>query len=306
MDKMHKTHWIIIIVALLGISTGLSGCGSPNPQPEFLTPIPTLAPASAVTLNPALQQVAGSGVLVSAGMGQGNAALGAAVFMKNCTICHGLQGEGVSAPALRNDAFIQDSDDDAVFNTIADGRSGTRMPAWILGNGGPLDDAQISDVVAFLHTLQKISPLPSATPGPPEPTEAPPEPNAPPEEPARPSNPGDAGQAASMVGDAAKGETEFGQFCAACHGPEGREEVGIANPGSDDGTVPPLNPLDPTLIDSDPKVFAFNLDLFIEHGSIPSGPAPWIMMPSFGDSKLLSDQQIADLIAYLMQLNGGG
>jgi mono/diheme cytochrome c family protein len=303
MNKMYTMHWKLFILVLIGVCFGICGC-NPNPQPEYLTPIPTLAPASAATLNPALQQVSAPGSLVSAGMGQGNAAIGAAVFLKHCTVCHGVQGEGVDAPALRNDQYVQTSGDDSVFGTIADGRSGTRMPAWFLNNGGPLDDAQISNVVAYLHTLQNVSPLPSATPGPIQPTEAPPAANEPPPEPARPSNPGDAGPAAAMTGDATKGEAEFGQFCSACHGPQGREDVGVPNPGSDDEIVPPLNPIDPTLVDPDPKVFSVNLDLFLEHGSVPSGPAPLIMMPSFGDSKLLGDQQIADIIAYLMGLNG--
>ncbi len=299
---MQKKRWLIGILALL-MCIGLAACGSPNPQPEGLTPIPTLAPASVATLNPALQQASGSGVPVSAGMGQGNAALGAAEYMKHCTTCHGLQGQGVDAPALRNNQYIQTGGDDSVFSTIADGRSGTRMPAWVLANGGPLDDSQISNVVAYLHTLQNVSSLPAATPLPPEPTEAPPPADAPTPEPARPSNPGDPGPAASLQGDTAKGQGEFGEFCAACHGPQGREEVGIPNPGSGDGVVPPLNPLDPTLIDSDPSIYAINLDLFIEHGSVPEGPAPLIMMPNFGDSSLLSDQQIADLIAYVISLN---
>ncbi len=300
---MQRNHWVILILfVILGLA--MTACGSPNPQPEGLTPIPTLAPASSVTLNPSLQGSSGAGIPVSAGMGQGNSALGAAVYMKHCTTCHGLEGQGVDGPALRNNQYVQTAGDDSVFSTIADGRSGTRMPAWALVNGGPLNDGQISDAVAYLHTLQNVSTLPTATPAPPEPTEPPPAANGPTPEPARPSNPGDPGPAASMKGEVIRGEAAFGQFCAACHGPEGREEVGIPNPGSSDGVVPPLNPIDPTLVSSDPGVFAINLDLFIEHGSIPEGPAPLIMMPNFGESKLLDDQQIADLIAYLMNLNG--
>ena len=94
----------------------------------------------------------------------------------------------------------------------------------------------------------------------------------------------------------------FGPYCASCHGPEG--VMGIPNPGSDDGSVPALNPIDPTIASSDPGVFAVNVDLFIEHGSIPEGPNPLIMMPSFGDDGMLTDQQIADLIAYVMYING--
>jgi hypothetical protein len=81
--------------------------------------------------------------------------------------------------------------------------------------------------------------------------------------------------------------------------------MGVPNPGSDDGSVPDLNPIDPTLTNTDPKIFAQNVDLFIEHGSVPSGPGPMIMMPYFGDNKLLTPQQIADVIAYLFSLNPG-
>jgi mono/diheme cytochrome c family protein len=78
---------------------------------------------------------------------------------------------------------------------------------------------------------------------------------------------------------------------------------GVANPGSTDGTVPPLNPIDGTLIDPDPKVYATNLDLFLEHGSTPEGPSPKQTMPAWGDDKKLTAQQIADVIAYLISLN---
>lgn len=120
-------------------------------------------------------------------------------------------------------------------------------------------------------------------------------------EPARPSNAGGAGQAVSLTGDPAKGKDIFASNCVACHGPEGAK--GIDNPGSDDGTVPTLNPIDETIIDANAKTYATNLDLFVEHGSTPSGKSPAVSMPSFGDSKTLTPQQIADVIAYVMSLN---
>jgi hypothetical protein len=177
------------------------------------------------------------------------------------------------------------------------------MPAWLQANGGSLTEAQITSVMAYLHTLQGVSALPTATPMPPAPTEEPPAPGAPTPEPAQPSNPGGPGPAGAMAGDVTRGRVEFGLYCAPCHGPEGMEEVGVPNPGSDDGIVPELNPIDPTLVNADSKIFAANLDLFIEHGSVPEGPSPLIMMPSFGDSKMLTEQQIADLIAYIISLN---
>jgi mono/diheme cytochrome c family protein len=233
---------------------------------------------------------------------QGNAAMGAPAYLENCTPCHGIEGQGVDAPALRNNPFVQSAGDQAVSETIADGRPHTEMPAWLQSKGGPLTDQQITDVVAYLHTLQGVSQLPTATPMPPEPTETPLPPGAPTPEPARPSEPGGPGPAIGLTGNITDGETDFGLFCAQCHGPQGVQ--GIPNPGSDDGSVPPLNPIDPTIANQNPQIFTTNVDLFIEHGSVPEGPSPLILMPSFGNSRMLSDQQIADLIAYVMYLNG--
>jgi mono/diheme cytochrome c family protein len=89
--------------------------------------------------------------------------------------------------------------------------------------------------------------------------------------------------------------------CASCHGDQGKGNV--QNPGSSDGTVPPLNPIDPLLTSKDYKTFATNIDLFIEHGSTPDGPSPQLTMPAWGDEQRLSPQQIADVIAYVIGLN---
>jgi mono/diheme cytochrome c family protein len=122
---------------------------------------------------------------------------------------------------------------------------------------------------------------------------------------ARPSNPGGPGQAATMTGDATKGADTFKTTCVPCHGDQGKG--GIANAGSRDGTVPALNPIDPTLKNSDAKTFAYNLDLFLEHGSTPEeaaeGTKPALSMPAFGDQKMLQPQDIANVIAYVISLN---
>lgn len=120
---------------------------------------------------------------------------------------------------------------------------------------------------------------------------------------ARPSNPGPPGDAATLSGHAKAGAKLFVVNCQPCHGAKGKG--GIPNPGSADGSVPPLNPIDPTLLSKDPKLFAVNVDLFIEHGSTPEGPKPAITMPAWGADKRLTQQQIADLIAYLRSLNPG-
>lgn len=298
---MSTRNWIIIVAAL-SLAVLLSVC-NPNPQPEGLTPIPTLAPAEMPTLIPALQ--ASPEVVTAPGpavAGQMNAALGAPIYLENCSLCHGIEGQGVEAPPLRNNQFVQTGALQDVYVTIANGRFNEEiMPAWLQADGGPLTDAEIYNVIAYIRTLQGVAPLPPSTPIPPEPTATPLPPSAPTPEPARPSNPGEPGPAAALTDDIARGQSEFGLYCAACHGPEGVQ--GIPNPGSDDGSVPVLNPIDPTIANPDPKIFAANVDLFVEYGSVPEGLSPEILMPSFGDSKMLTEQQIADLIAYVMHLN---
>jgi mono/diheme cytochrome c family protein len=117
----------------------------------------------------------------------------------------------------------------------------------------------------------------------------------------KPSNPGGPGEAVNLTGNATAGVAVFKEKCVECHGEEGK--VGIANPGSTDGTVPSLNPIDEGLIDKDLKVYAQNLDLFLEHGSTPEGDNPVKKMTAFGDNKELTPQQIADVIAYVISLN---
>ncbi len=121
------------------------------------------------------------------------------------------------------------------------------------------------------------------------------------EEVARPSNPGGPGQAVNLTGNADSGQKIFAANCAVCHNAEGKG--GIPNDGSADGTVPSLNPIDPTLKSSDYATFATNLDLFLEHGSTPEGNNPTFSMPAWGDKSLLTPQQIADVIAYVISLN---
>ena len=113
-------------------------------------------------------------------------------------------------------------------------------------------------------------------------------------------NPGGPGEAINLTGDPAAGAGVF-EKCAGCHGSEGKG--GQSNPGSDAGKIPALNPVNPALKSADAKAFATNLDLFIEHGGTPTGSNPTRSMPAFGDKKMLTPQQIADVIAYVISLN---
>jgi mono/diheme cytochrome c family protein len=297
---MSTQKWVAI-TAILTVALWTGASSSPNPWPD-LTAIPTLSQAKQGELVPALQGSESTSTPTPAGAGQGNAALGAPIYQLRCSHCHGIEGQGVIGPRLRDNLYVQTASKEELFVMIAEGPPGTIMPAWLQSEGGPLTDTEIGNMTAYLRTLRGTLSLPTFVPPAPELEPTPPPAGAPTPEPARPSMPGDTGSGATMVGDAARGQPDFGLYCATCHGPQG--VLGISNPGSDDESVPELNPIDFTIASSDPKVFAVNVDLFVEHGSIPEGPNPLIMMPSFGDSTMLTDQQIADLIAYVMMLNG--
>jgi mono/diheme cytochrome c family protein len=118
---------------------------------------------------------------------------------------------------------------------------------------------------------------------------------------ARPSNPGGPGEAVNLTGEATAGKEIYLTYCQVCHGPEGKG--GVANPGTDDETVPELNPIDSTLLSPDSRTSITNLDLFMEHGSTPAGKDPTLVMPAWGDNQTLQPQQIVDVIAYIISLN---
>ncbi len=173
------------------------------------------------------------------------------------------------------------------------------MPPW--GDKKLLTPQQIADVISYVISLNPVSASATGTPSGASVTATPVSASAPTEEIARPSNPGGPGAALNLTGNAISGAQIFAANCQICHASQGKG--GNPNPGSDDGTIPPLNPIDPTIANADPKVFAYNVDLFVEHGSTPDGTNPTYSMPAWGDKKVLTPQQIADVIAYVISLN---
>ena len=296
---------------LPGPAAGSPAMGSialPPAAPARLMPVSyvlqaaTLPPTATVATTGSAAQSATAPPTATVAITASDAALGAPLFLENCSPCHGIEGQGISGPALRNNPIIMPAADQALFIMVAGGLENGKMPAWLQSNGGPLTSDQISETIAYLHTLQGVVPLPTASPTPPPPTATPLPAGAPTSGPSVPSEPGGPGAAVALAGNAGLGQADFGLYCAACHGPEGVQ--GRPNPGSDDGVVPSLNPIDPTIANADLHVFAANQDVFIQHGSVPSGQAPLLMMPAFGDGNMLSQQQIADIMAYVMSLNG--
>jgi mono/diheme cytochrome c family protein len=123
---------------------------NPNPQPEGLTPVPTLAPGA--TLTPSLEATptpAGEAEASPAPAG-GDADNGAAIFAQDCAGCHGQNAEGGSVGPSLVSAELKAQSDDFFRQTILNGRAGTAMPAW----EGRLSAQDIEDVIAFLRSKQ--------------------------------------------------------------------------------------------------------------------------------------------------------
>jgi len=110
------------------------------------------------------------------------------------------------------------------------------------------------------------------------------------------------GKAASIIGSAERGAEVFRKNCSSCHGPEG--VTNVPNPGSQEGKVPNLNPIEREHYSADAEAFAGNIDKYIQHGAVPAGPNPAIRMPAFGDTSALTQQEIANVEAYILRLNG--
>jgi mono/diheme cytochrome c family protein len=142
-------HRTLITLAAVSAVMLLAAC-APNAPLPGATPIATFS-GPQPTLDPRL-----SAVNISAGGGSaGDASFGRALFERTCSACHGMEGEGLSAPSLKTSAFVMAASDQEVFATIAQGRVGKGMPAWSVAAGGLYTDSQIRDLVAYLRELQK-------------------------------------------------------------------------------------------------------------------------------------------------------
>ncbi|MBX2875193.1 MAG: c-type cytochrome [Saprospiraceae bacterium] len=78
----------------------------------------------------------------------GDVALGATLYAKHCTTCHGEDGEGITAPALGNAMLLATATDDFLRYAIAEGRDSTPMVAF----KDSLSKAEIEGLTAFLRS----------------------------------------------------------------------------------------------------------------------------------------------------------
>ena len=95
---------------------------------------------------------------------------GQALFVEQCTSCHGEFGEGGPNPSrpgniiipISSQGFLTTFTDDTLFNIVANGLPDRGMAAFSQTNGGPLDDRKIEQIVTFLRAWEASPPVVAA------------------------------------------------------------------------------------------------------------------------------------------------
>lgn len=135
------------------------------------------------------------------------------LYAENCSICHGLAGEGIAAAPPLDSAGLRASDAQALEKIISRGLYGTAMPAWHTEDGGPLSDYQVGEMVTLIrfgdwNAVQDRVVNLGLAPRVPFNTEPDPELLA---------------AVAELPGgeSLAQGVTLYAQYCVACHGADG-------------------------------------------------------------------------------------
>jgi ubiquinol-cytochrome c reductase cytochrome b subunit len=277
--------WAIVVVVFVSLT--VAGAYS---KPEGIeTPAPPVQPTQTAPPAPAAAPAAPL---------TADAQAGRDLFQtQGCTACHriGTMGGNIG-PDLSGEG-LKGKSTEWLTEQLRDSKS--HNPASIMPSFASLGKEKIANLVEYLQSLKAESV--AASKGPAGAVMAAAQGHASALT-AQPGPHGENGFAVSIIGSADHGELLFGETCTACHGQRGTGKV--PNPGSGDGTVPSLNPVDKDIFNADPKMFAGTIDRYIQHGSRPEGPSPSLVMLPFGDTRALTQQQIADIEAYVMKLNG--
>ncbi len=160
-----------VLVAAVGAAVGAvtacnDGAATPSRKPVPATPTPAPGPVATPVVDHTSAQAA---------------------YQKLCAACHAADGRGYAAdfaPSLINPTFLESATDEYLRRSIVWGRPGTSMGAYGKSLGGPLEDAEVDKVVAWIRSKG-----PQAKP-----------------------------LAAAGAGDATRGAPLYAQYCKTCHG----------------------------------------------------------------------------------------
>ena len=78
----------------------------------------------------------------------GDIKAGGDIYQRDCSSCHGVNGEGVTAPALGNQSALAHNSDEFIRYAIVNGRQDTAMISW----KDKLSATDIDDVTAFIRS----------------------------------------------------------------------------------------------------------------------------------------------------------
>lgn len=83
---------------------------------------------------------------------------GEALWGFNCASCHGVDGEGGTAPALNSQQFLQSATDEQTELLIAVGVPGSQMGAYSQDFAGPLTSEQIRALTVYIRSWEDTAP----------------------------------------------------------------------------------------------------------------------------------------------------
>ncbi|MCH7908271.1 MAG: c-type cytochrome, partial [Candidatus Hydrogenedentes bacterium] len=128
---------------------------------------------------------------------QGDVSAGHELYEESCSLCHGEHGDDALGPQLNNPVFLRSASDGFLAATIALGRENTPMQPMMDPEEGmsEITPDNIQDVIAYMRQWE--------SPGTRQ----------------KPRSVADMSERAI-----ASGKENFAQFCAECHGPNGRGE----------------------------------------------------------------------------------
>lgn len=129
-----------VVAFIVSLSGGRSPM-APTATPFPVTPVPTVPGAT------------------------GDPTQGRILYLQNCAMCHGETGQGRTGADLSK-GFASINPQQFVRATVAEGISGTAMPAWSQAKGGPLTEREIDDISAYIVSLAASQPRQPAQPTP--------------------------------------------------------------------------------------------------------------------------------------------